>query len=112
LPARDNWPDGYCHNQRPSGTLISHAFSILLLSVTSTLSTTEAISALIKTMADAALRALPVATTGVAPLFDAGQLPAAATAVLLPAITGTANEEDCAAVQASAKALTQRIFAA
>jgi hypothetical protein len=92
--------------------MISHAFSILLLSVASRMRTAEAISALIKTMADPALRALPVATTGVAPLFDAGQLPAATTAVLLPAITGTANEEHCAAVQPSAKALTQRIFAA
>jgi hypothetical protein len=75
------------------------------------LSTPLAISALIKAMAETALSALPVATTGVAPLLDAGQLPAAPTAVLLPAVTGTADEEDCAAVQASAKALPQRIFA-
>src|SRR5258708_31430854 len=62
-------------------------------------------------MIEPAVRALPVATTGFAPLFAAGQLPAATTAVLLSAIAGTANKEDCAALQASAKALPQSIVA-
>jgi len=90
--------------------MISHGLSVFRR-VLSRLSTPLAIGALIKSMAEAALLALPVATTGVAPLFDAGQLPAATTAVLLPAIAGTADEEHCAAVKASAEALPHRIFA-
>jgi hypothetical protein len=62
-------------------------------------------------MTEATIRALRVAATGISPLFDAGQMLAALTAILLSPITGTANEEDCPAVQTLAKALTKSVLA-
>ena len=66
------------------------------------------ISALIETMIELALRALPVPATGLSPLFEPAQTPTTIAAVLLSSITGTANEKEGATVRAPAKALTDK----
>jgi hypothetical protein len=88
--------------------MISHGFSGLHIGVPR-LRAASAIGTLVETMIVPAGRALGVATTGRAPLLAAGQLSAATTAVLLSAIAGAANKENCATLQASAKTLSQRI---
>ena len=65
MRACNNEPDGYCHSQHVSGTLISHGFFVQHTGA-SQLSPPLAIGTLIQTMVEAAVRTLLVTATGVA----------------------------------------------